>query len=97
MYTEAMALYRAQILLEEDQHSRLERLARESGRSMSQLMREIVAEHLARASEDETVRLSLAALDDLARLRNTVARKHGILSVRFLDELRDERDDEVVG
>lgn len=90
-----MALYRAQILLEDHQHQRLERLARESGRSMSEVMREIVAEHLARVSEDEAVRRSLAALDELAQLRGAVASSHGRLPASFLDELRDERDAEV--
>lgn len=90
-----MALYRAQILLEEEQHHRLEMLARVSGRSMSELMREIVAEHLDRLGEDEAVKRSLAALDELSRVQARMAAEHGPLAATLLDELREERDAEV--
>lgn len=90
-----MALYRAQILLEEEQHAHLESMARASGRSMSELMREIVAEHLSRLSEDEALGRSLAALEGLGRIRAQVAGRHGQLEVSLLDELREERDAEV--
>lgn len=92
-----MALYRAQILLEEEQHHRLEDLARESGRSMSELVREILAEHLTRLSEDESIQRSLTALDELARFRAAIAGEHGQLEASFLNSLRDERDGEVAG
>jgi metal-responsive CopG/Arc/MetJ family transcriptional regulator len=90
-----MALYRAQILLEETQHDELERLARDSGRSMSELVREVVADYLARASDEESAQRSLAAVDELAQLRQRIQQKHGCLAASLLDELRDERDVEI--
>jgi hypothetical protein len=90
-----MTLYRSQILLEDSQHDALERLARDSGRSMSELVRESVADYLSRTSEEESVRRSLAAIDGLAELRQHVERKHGCLAVSLLDELREERDAEI--
>lgn len=91
-----MALFRAQILLDETQHDELERLARESGRSMSDLVRGIMADYLARASQEEAVRDSLTAVDQLSELRQQIERKHGCLPTSFLDDLREERDLEVL-
>ncbi len=90
-----MSLYRAQILLEDNQHDELERLARDSGRSMSEFVREAVADYLARTSEEESVRRSLAALDGLSELRQRIEDVHGCLAASFLDELREERDGEL--
>lgn len=90
-----MALYRAQILLEDDQHDQLERLARDSGRSMSELVREIMAEYFARSSEEESVRRSLAAVDQLSDLRRVLESRHGRLPASLLNELREERDAEL--
>jgi hypothetical protein len=91
----AMALYRAQILLEDSQHDALERLARDSGRSMSELVREATADYLARTSQEESVRRSLAAIDGLAELRQHIEEQHGCLPALFLDELREERDGDI--
>ena len=95
-----MGLFRAQILLEEDQHLRLERRAQESGRSMSGLVREIVEEYLTRESVGEALRRSLAALDELTAMRRDIEREHGLLETSFLDalldELREERDAELI-
>jgi hypothetical protein len=82
-------------LLEKDQHNQLEKLARDSGRSMSELVWEVVAEYLNRASEEESVRTSLAAVDDLAKLRERTRRKRGCLPTVFLDEMREERGAEI--
>ncbi|MFH0916306.1 MAG: ribbon-helix-helix protein, CopG family [bacterium] len=94
-----MGLYRAQILLETDQHLQLERRAQESGRSMSDLVREIVEEYLTRESVGEAVRRSLAALDELTAMRRDTEREHGLLEASFLDtlmdELREGRDAEI--
>jgi Ribbon-helix-helix protein, copG family len=90
-----MALYRAQILLEEAQHDKLETLARESGRSMSDLVRTIMAEYLTRASDEESLRQSLDALDKLSGLRRDIEDRSGRLTAAFLDELREERDAEI--
>jgi plasmid stability protein len=86
-------------LLEAEQHLRLERRAQESGRSMSDLVREIVDEYLSRESVGEALRRSLAALDGLTTMRQDLEREHGLLESSFLDTfidgLRDERDTEI--
>jgi hypothetical protein len=90
-----MTFYRAQLLLDKAQHAELEKLARESGRSMSDLVREIVAGYLTQASEEESFRRSLGALDSLAELRHQIESAHGPLPRSFLDELREDRDSEI--
>ncbi len=90
-----MTLHRAQILLEEDQHRQLERRARESGRSISELMRQITAEYLERTSGEDSLRRALAALDAMDERRREIEAKHGILPTNFLDEIRSERDEEL--
>ncbi|NLE11688.1 MAG: ribbon-helix-helix protein, CopG family [Actinobacteria bacterium] len=90
-----MALYRAQILLEESQRTALEKLARESGRSMSELVRSAMDDYLTGVSEDESARRALAAIDELAEIRHLIEQKHGPLPATLLEELRDERDAEI--
>jgi hypothetical protein len=91
-----MTLHRAQILLEEGQHRELEKRAREAGRSISELMREITAEYLERTSGEESLRRSLAALDALDETRRSIERRYGVLPLSFLDEFRPERDAELI-
>jgi hypothetical protein len=83
------------MLLEDDQRRQLERRARESGRSMSDLVREALDEYLKRLSEDEAVHRSLAAIDELSLRRRDLERAHGLLETSPLDELREERDEEL--
>jgi hypothetical protein len=90
-----MALHRAQILLDKDQHAQLERLARESGRSISDLTREIVAAFLAQASEEEAARRSLAALEGLATIRTRIETQHGLVPAGLLEDERGGRGPEV--
>jgi hypothetical protein len=91
-----MTLHRAQILLEAAQHRELEKRARESGRSISELVRAITAEYLDRTSGEEAVQRSLAALDALREGRLAIERRHGVLPLSFLDEFRPDRDAELL-
>jgi hypothetical protein len=91
-----MALFRAQILLDESQHRELEKRSRNSGRSISELMREITADYLERTSGDEALRRSLAALDALDERRRAIERRFGVLPLSFLDEIRPDRDEELI-
>lgn len=90
-----MGLLRAQILLEEDQQRRLAHRAYETGRSMSELVREAVSEYLSRESETEAVRRSLVTLQRLEAIRQQVMLQNGALPDEFLDEMRTERDQEL--
>jgi Ribbon-helix-helix protein, copG family len=91
-----MALHRAQILLEADQHRELEKRARESGRSISELVREITAEYLERTSGEESLRRALAALDAMDESRREIERRHGVLPLTFLDDIEPDRDAELI-
>ena len=88
-------MYRAQILLEPAQHQELERLARETGRSTSDLVREIVGGYLAQRSVDESRRLAADALAWLASSRREIEAASGIVPATFLQDMREERDAEL--
>jgi hypothetical protein len=91
-----VALFRAQILLECDQHDRLEELARQSGRSISDLVREATAEYLSRTDREEGLRRSLQALDMLTAVRQKIREFSGTAGIGLLEELREERDAEIL-
>jgi hypothetical protein len=74
---------------------RLEELARESGRSMSRLVRDAMSEYLSRADQEEAVRRSLKALDELTEVRREIRARQGLVAASVLDELRDERGQEL--
>ena len=90
-----MTLYRAQILLDVNQHSRLQSRAVDSGRSMSDLVREAVDAYLEQATETEALRRSLASIDELSDLRRTIQKQGGMLETTLLDQLREERDADI--
>jgi hypothetical protein len=90
-----MALRRAQLLLDKEQHAKLGEMARESGRSMSEVVRQIMDEHIARLSEDKATQTALIALDELAQIRQTIEKRHGTLPGSLLESLREERDSEL--
>lgn len=96
--------FRAQILLEPEQHRRLTEIAREEHRSLSDLVREMVQHQLtARDHEDEIKRRRrLAALEEIERHRQSLLRARGgkpldIDVVELVAEMREERDAEVTG
>jgi hypothetical protein len=92
-----MTLYRSQLLLDTDQRGRLEELARDSGQSMSQLVREALAEYLSRLDQDNAARRSLRALDLLADLRQRIHAERGSTDVSLLEAAREERGQELDG
>jgi predicted DNA-binding protein len=85
-------MYRAQILLEPAQHQELERLARETGRSTSDLVREIVGGYLAQRSSAESRRLAADALEWLAASRREIENQGGIVPETLLKDMREERN-----
>ena len=88
-------MYRAQILLEPAQHQELERLARQTGRSTSDLVREIVGGYLAQRSSDESRRLAADALAWLAASRREIEAANGTMPETLLDDMREEQDAEL--
>ncbi|MHB0979435.1 MAG: ribbon-helix-helix protein, CopG family [Thermoleophilia bacterium] len=84
--------YRAQILLEPEQQQSLAKLAAEQGRSISDLVRQVVQEFLDDETQAATRARRLEALECLDRLREQIRERHGVLDVDLVREVRDERE-----
>lgn len=85
-------LYRAQILLERDQHEALKELAQSGEQSISEVVREIVRQYLAEQEQALQRQRELQALQDLARTRKKIREEHGTYQGDLLDEIRAERE-----
>jgi hypothetical protein len=88
-------MYRAQILLEPEQHKVLAEIADRENRSISDVVREILREYL--AGKQETVRLEreMKALERLHQIREEGIERYGVYQGDLIAESRAERDDEV--
>jgi Arc/MetJ-type ribon-helix-helix transcriptional regulator len=84
--------YRAQILLEPEQHEALAEVARRENRSISDVVREILREWLAIRDVEAQHRRELQALEELTQLRLKIQEKHGVYSGDLVEEMRAERD-----
>jgi hypothetical protein len=85
-------LYRAQILLEPEQHQALTEIAQREGRSISDLVREIVGRHLAERDREVRLQRELQAIEELTHIRKQIQEQHGIYHVDLVAEAREERD-----
>jgi hypothetical protein len=88
-------LYRAQILLELEQHKALKGIAQEEGRSLSEVVREIVDQFLAAQEQDLRKQRELQALDDLVGIREQIREQHGVFQANLLAEARAEWEQDV--
>jgi predicted DNA-binding protein len=87
-------LHRTQLLLEAEQHEALAEIAEEEGRSISDLVREIVRQHLVER-EKESARLRASqAIERLAGIRAGVREAHGVYHGDLLAEVRAEREED---
>jgi predicted DNA-binding protein len=86
-------LYRAQVLLESEQHEALAAIAQQEGRSVSDLLREIVRQHL----EDREARKldALQAVEKLTQIRESVQERYGTCPRDLVAEVRAEREEEL--
>lgn len=85
-----MAPHRSRVLLEKGQHDALDRLARQTHRSVSDLVREFVDLGLrAQAHGKDRALHALAALD---RIRSDVEREHSTLNLDPVAEARADRE-----
>ena len=84
--------YRAQILLEPEQQKSLAALAEERGRSISDLVRQAVQEFLDAETQVARRGRQEAAFEGLARLREQIRSRHGVLGVDLVRETREERE-----
>jgi len=93
--------YRAQILLEPEQHKKLAEIAARAGRSVSDVVREAVTEYVViRTHEDERER-RLNALAKIRQHREAMLRERGgkpfeIDTVELIRQMREERDNELL-
>ena len=90
-----MAKYRAQILLEPEQHAVLVRLAEAQRESISGVVREIVGKYLEEMKDTEQRERERRALEKLAQLRKKIGRTRGTLAADWLKEDREERNEEI--
>ncbi|BAC89481.1 ribbon-helix-helix protein, CopG family [Gloeobacter violaceus] len=90
-----MALYRAQILLEPEQHRQLAEIAREQGRTLSEVMREIVRDYFERNRRQVGLQQAMQAIEALTRMRKRLQEQHGLLPADLLQEARDERLEDI--
>ena len=89
------AYYRTQILLEPGQHRALADLARRQGRSLSDLIREIVEQHLDEQDCRARLQQELQALQALEQIRHRVQAEHGMCAGDLLAQVRDEREQDM--
>ena len=88
-------LYRAQILLEPEQHRTLSAIAQREGRSMSDLVREIVRQYLAEREQADRRQAEMKAIQELTQIRKQLQEQHGVYQVDLLTKVRTEREQDV--
>ena len=91
------AKYRAQILLEQEQHTALAEIAHRQNRSISELTREIVAQYI--TQQDENLRQRLDVIEQIKQHREMLARRGGrhieIDITALIEAAREERSNEL--
>ena len=90
-----MNKYRAQILLEPEQHQALSEIAEKRQQSLSHVVREIVQDYLVERDLDEQQRQEIQAIQALAELRRTIQTQRGLVTEDLLAEARQERSAEL--
>jgi Arc/MetJ-type ribon-helix-helix transcriptional regulator len=84
--------YRAQILLEPEQHASLAAIARRQQRSISEVVREIVRLYLEQQEEVEFWHRQSQAMDRLAAIRSRAADQQGVYPGDLVNEAREEQE-----
>lgn len=79
-------------MLEPEQHQALTEMAQRNGESLSQLVREIVCEHLAQRQRKRE--RGLRALKELDELRQEFEEKYGVIEIDLLEEVRRGREED---
>jgi hypothetical protein len=88
-------LYRAQLLLEADQHEALAEIAQQEGRSISDLVREIIRQHLAERDEKAQQQKGMQAIEQLTQIRARLKEEHRVYQGDLLAEVRAEQEEEM--
>ena len=87
--------YRAQLLLEPEQHQALVEIAQREGRSVSDLVREIVRQHLVKRDQEARKQREMQAIEELTHIRQRLKEEHGVYQGDLLAEVRAEREEEM--
>jgi hypothetical protein len=87
--------YRAQLLLEPEQHQALVEISQREGRSVSDLVREIVRQHLAKRDQEARKQREIQAMDKLTHIRQRLKEEHGVYQGDLLAEVRAEQEEEM--
>lgn len=97
-------LYRTQILLDPEQHKTLAEIARREGRSISEVVREMIGRQLEERESDSQAQINrrLAALERIRENRDKILQRRGgvpidIDTVELIHRIREERDAEILG
>ncbi len=88
-------LHRAQLLLESEQHEALAEIAQREGRSISDLVREIIRQHLVERDKEARKLRELEAIERLTQIRARLREEHGIYQGDPLAEVRAEWEEDV--
>ncbi len=88
-------MYRAQILLEPEQHQALTRIAQNDQRSISEVVREIVSRYLAEREQENQLQREIQALESLTEVRQQLQAEQGFWAEDMLAKIRAERDQEI--
>jgi len=88
-------LHRAQVLLESEQHQALAEIAEREGWSISDLVREIVRQHLAERRQQAQQFTALWAIERLTQIRARLQEEHGMYQGDLLAEVRAEWEEDV--
>ena len=88
-------LYRTQVLLEQTQHDSLRELATAEGRSVSEVVREAVAEYLVERNREVQKQYTLTVLAELAEIREAIRRESGEIPEELILNDRAEREEEL--
>ena len=86
--------YRAQILLEPEQHNALAEVARRENRSISELMREIVDQWLSQQDEQRLWEQRMEALGRLSHIRERIQQEYGIYQGDLIEEARADQEED---
>ena len=87
--------YRAQILLEPEQHRALSKIAEQEERSISDIVRESVQIYLAARARETQRERALQALQDLSATRQHLQAQYGVFDGDLVAQIREEREQDV--
>lgn len=89
-------LHRTEVLLEPEQHRVLAEIAGREGRSISNLVRQIVRQHLVEGDEETRKSAALHAVEELSQIRHTLREQYGLCHGDPVAEVRAEWEENVV-